>query len=441
MFATAIVGAGPGGTGPLVFAAQEGVLDDWLSMGVAVIDRANGFGGTIGRYAVNSDTLGSVYLECLDAPAARKRFAQLRAEPITKAIESKASRFPPLPLVGQYFHRFGRALRDAVDSHPPSVFLGGTSVSALHRRPDGSLAIATSAGGRDALVFARTAVLALGGRPVRTRTAFDGLKPERMIASDELLTHTGLAKAAALLGNAREPRVLILGGSHSAYSSAWALLNLIPDLSFAEGAITIACRHDPKIYYQTRADACSDDYPFDENDICPRTQRVNRLAGLRGDGRELWRSMSSRAGTTFEGRVRTFRCGSFETSEPELARLTNDADLVVRAFGYVSRTVPIFDAGGRRLSLSADNDGRAVDDQARVLLSDGNALPNVFGLGLGSGYKPHGAMGGEPSFRGQANSLWLYQNDIGGKVYEGVHKYLRRSGHATFESRPRAASA
>ena len=102
MFATAIVGAGPGGTGPLVFAAQEGVLDDWLSLGVAVIDRDVAFGGTIGRYAVNSDTLGSVYLECLDVPAARKRFAPLRAEPTTKAIGSQAHGFPPLPLVGQY---------------------------------------------------------------------------------------------------------------------------------------------------------------------------------------------------------------------------------------------------------------------------------------------------------------------------------------------------
>jgi hypothetical protein len=36
-------------------------------------------------------------------------------------------------------------------------------------------------------------------------------------------------------------------------------------------------------------------------------------------------------------------------------------------------------------------------------------------------------MGGEPNFRGQANSLWLYQNDIGAKVYAGVQEYLERS--------------
>jgi hypothetical protein len=30
-------------------------------------------------------------------------------------------------------------------------------------------------------------------------------------------------------------------------------------------------------------------------------------------------------------------------------------------------------------------------------------------------------MGCEPNFDGQANSLWLYQNDIGGLIYRGIH--------------------
>ena len=31
-------------------------------------------------------------------------------------------------------------------------------------------------------------------------------------------------------------------------------------------------------------------------------------------------------------------------------------------------------------------------------------------------------MGGEPNFDGQANSLWLYQNDIGEVIYRGIHR-------------------
>ena len=421
-FATAIVGAGPGGTGPLVYAAQAGLLDRWLSMGVVVIDRAQSFGGAIGRYVVNSDTLGRVYLECLDAPAAYKTFARLRSDPVAKDIEAQSLGFPPLPLVGEYFDRFGRALEDALAKNRNSAFLGRTSITALRLRPDGSLTLVASDSRR--AIHARTAVLALGGRPVRVPTVIEGLKPARTLTSDALLTSSGLVKAKAILESARKPTVLILGGAHSAYSSAWALLNLLPSTSFAEGAITIACRRPPKIYYPTRAEAWADNYPFTEDDICPRTQRVNRLAGLRGDGRELWRRMSSRPGTAFEARVRTLRA-AFDKPDPELLRRARNADLVVTAFGYASRTIPVFDATGRRLALQADSGGPAVDDEARILLHDGSTLPNVFGIGLGSGFRPHSAMGGEPSFRGQANSLWLYQNDIGGKVYGGVQAYLQ----------------
>ena len=57
----------------------------------------------------------------------------------------------------------------------------------------------------------------------------------------------------------------------------------------------------------------------------------------------------------------------------------------------------------------------------RLLLADGTSVPSIFGIGLGTGYRPNGRMGGEPNFDGQANSLWLYQNDIGGTIYRGIH--------------------
>jgi hypothetical protein len=31
-------------------------------------------------------------------------------------------------------------------------------------------------------------------------------------------------------------------------------------------------------------------------------------------------------------------------------------------------------------------------------------------------------MGGEPNFDGQANSLWLYHNDIGAIIYRAIHE-------------------
>lgn len=119
-----------------------------------------------------------------------------------------------------------------------------------------------------------------------------------------------------------------------------------------------------------------------------------------------------------------------------LHRRLETASLVIPAFGYRAVTVPVLDADGRRLELQADHGGPAVGDDGRLLLAGGGALPNVFGIGLGSGFRPWGAMGGEPSFHGQANGLWLYQNDIGGVIYRGIEACLKSpaAAHPVFQT-------
>src|SRR5687768_4867642 len=112
MQASLILGAGPGGTGPLVWAAQNGLLNDWLASGVTIFDRREKIGGTLGRYIINSDSLGTAYLECLDAPAARELFAPMRDEPVTLEMEPYRYGLPPLNLVDRYLHRLGALLRE-----------------------------------------------------------------------------------------------------------------------------------------------------------------------------------------------------------------------------------------------------------------------------------------------------------------------------------------
>jgi len=70
--------------------------------------------------------------------------------------------------------------------------------------------------------------------------------------------------------------------------------------------------------------------------------------------------------------------------------------------------------------LRADGNGDAVGDDCRLLLADGRKIPNVFGIGLGTGFRPSESMGCEPNFNGQANSLWLYQNDMGALIYHAI---------------------
>jgi hypothetical protein len=102
--------------------------------------------------------------------------------------------------------------------------------------------------------------------------------------------------------------------------------------------------------------------------------------------------------------------------------LLNNADLVIAALGYRPRALPVFDQAGRQVPLQAETgpQARLVDDHCRVLDADGNPLPHLFAIGLAAGFVPHGRLGGEPSFRGQANGLWLWQSDVGGLIVDAI---------------------
>ncbi len=437
MYATLILGGGPGGTGPLIWAAQAGKLDSWLAKGVAVVDRSPGMGGTLGKYNINSDSRGAVYLECLDAPAAAALFAPLRDDPAVRALEPWRLGFPPLPVVSRYLHRLAQIIEGAVARASGCHFFRRTTIRALYLRADGSVAAeVTDADGQADFIEARTAVLALGGQQdvylqLNTELMPDvqlaHASPHKIIPSDALLTDEGLAQAASLIERGPSRRVVILGGWHSAFSVAWALTEFLPQDTFDRGDIVMLARRWPPIFYESASDAAADGYSVTAADICPRTQRVNRFGGLRGDGRDMWRRIMCRPGTKPEHRVSMVSLRKPHMSTSALRRLLEEAAVIIPAFGYKARTVPVFDGEGRRLRLAADQpQGLSVDAQARILRADGTPIPNLFGIGLGSGFRPYGEMGGEPSFSGQLNSLWLYQNDIGAIVYRGVIESLAR---------------
>jgi hypothetical protein len=441
MLGSLILGAGPGGTGPLVWAAQQGCLHEWLRQGVTVIERGNAIGGTLGRYIINSDSLGAAYLECLDAPPAQRLFAPLRDEAATRELERLRDGFPPLSVVGQYLGHLGALLERQLAESGRSEFRPRTEIQSLHLRQDGSLAAELRTPGGSAWIEAQTAILALGGRQIVSdapdlefspSVTLKDIDPSKIIPSDTLFTADGLARATAILAEASQPSVTILGGRHSAFSAAWLLTTQCPQARFGLDDITILCRRPAPIFYASRADAIADGCDVTARSLCPETGRINRFGGLRGDGRDLWRRVSRCPGTQPETRVRLLRLADAVVSPHALRRDLDAAALVVPAFGYRAATIPIFDPQGRRLALRADHGRAAVGRDARLLLADGDSLPNVFGIGLGTGYQPWGHMGGEADIEGQTNSLWLYQNHIGEVVYRGVQECLRAAPQRSF---------
>lgn len=428
MLSSIIIGGGPGGLGPLIWAAQHDLLANWLDQGIAIVDRQEHLGGDLGRYAINSDSLGGSYLEFLDAAGLPDSLRGLRDDPVAREMAQYRDGFPPLPLVDRFMRRIGLAIETILADRPAAAFHRCTEARALQLRSDGLVTVETVlSDGSRRILTARSAVIALGGRQSAEQALLPDLalaacRPRHVMSSDHLLSHAGLEQAEHLLATAGRRRIVVLGGSHSAYSVAWALLRLSAAARLAPGQIMIIQRRPPRVFYPSRRDAEADLYPVVEGDICPRTQRVNRLGGLRGNGRDIWRQIARRPQTTPEPRVVSRPLQQFSATALRLA--IEEAALVIPAFGYHAATLPIFDPEGRRLELSADNNCAAVGDDCRILLADGETLPNVFGIGLGTGYRPSGDMGGERNFAGQANSLWLYQNDIGAMIYRAIQALL-----------------
>ena len=431
MYETVILGGGPAGTGSLVWAARHGRLSAWLDRGVALVERTTLLGGSLGEYPLNADSRGTSFLECLDGPDCEPLLADVKADPATREMERYRDAQPTLRMVDRFERRLGATILKEFACHPNSRAFTGTTALAIQRKADHSVAVLTTTpDGRRAVVRAASAVVALGGRP-NTSWADVELAPSldlgqwrgKIVSSHRLLTNGGAEEVARRLARTgRKPQVVILGGAHSAFSAAWILLERIPALHFGAQGVQILHRTQPRPTYTSRDAARADGYDFSESDVCQATGRVHRLGGLQGDGREVWRGIHGKPGIERDKRAVTIPVGSL--ARADLIGLLDNADLIIPALGYRLATPPIFDADRRPVPLSSE--GPAVGPDARLVAADGTAIPDVFGVGLGSGFTPWGPMAGEASFSGQQNSLWLYQNGLGEMIYTGARRLALR---------------
>lgn len=428
--AVLVAGAGPAGTGPLVAAIRRGVHGELLGRGVTWVDRAPHLGsGSLSHYDITSDTAASVLLECL---AGEGPLRDLQDHPVATQVRSHGHGPLPLGLAARWYDVLGSRLEDVVADHPPSRFVPGTELIALDVGADGIHASLSGPLGPHEVVAERV-VLALGGVQHRETHLEAQLAPgvrladlagvaERVVTTDELVTSRGQARVTDLLARDPRPRVVVVGGSHSAFTAAWLLLHRAR-VGWEAGAVTILCRRSPKVFYPSTDAARAEGYPFSpELDVCPATGRVFRFAGLRLDARDLLRSVLGLGDASPEPRVALTPYDDTDASgSPAVVALLEAATVVVSALGYTARTVPV-SIGGRPRRLHAETSPRAelVDDRCRVLLDDGSPVPGLWGLGLASGFVPHGAMGGEPSFDGRTNGLWLYQNGVGDIVLDAL---------------------
>lgn len=420
-----VVGGGPAGSALLCAAGKAGRLDELARAGIVMVDRGDRIGaGRLGRYAITSDSSAETFLS---ADAALPAGLSLGDDATASAIRAHAGSLGvPLGKVGAYLDRLGDALATRLGSLGGEV-LGGHEVVYAQRGGDGLWRVRARsvADGGTVELTTRGLVIATGGHQPAIRLAEESVAGaslvqrcgDRLIQSDTLLAEGGIEAIAARLPADRPLRIAVVGGSTSAVTAAVRLLK--SRMTISPGGLCLLHRRPLRPFYPS-AEAAHEDgfHDFGDDDICPVSGFVYRLGGFRLEARELVVHALGIGGRVGDPRLRLHQIA--HDDDAEAARLLDEADLVVAAFGYRPYALPLVDAVGRSIRLRADGPvrGPMVDDRCRVIDADGEAVPGVYGIGLAAGFVPSGTLGGEKSFRGQANGLWMWQNDVGRLIVE-----------------------
>ncbi|OYY89429.1 MAG: aminotransferase DegT [Sphingomonas sp. 28-66-16] len=427
--AVTIIGGGPAGTALLTAASKHGRLPDLARSGLIVVDRDSMIGGgRLGHYAITSDSTAQTFLTAVkDNP--EPALAALIDHPAARTVANFTDALGvPLVDAGPLLRATGEVLAQLVVDHGGAV-MTGHEVLGAQRTQEGqwTLTLRARATGRTFEQRSETIVVATGGHQPLDRLAVQKVAGlplsasvgDRLLQSDEVLGLGGLAKVGDLLAGKRNPRIAVIGGSTSAVATVALLLKTVPALPFGAGAITLLHRRPLRPFYHSVAAAEAEGFTdFGPDDICPVSGFVYRLAGFRLEARELVLRMLAIDGRAPDPRVRLHRISGDDDAAAQAHLL--GADLVIAALGYRPYALPLRDVGGEPIPLAADRGDPMVDRHCRIVGADGTPVPGAYGIGLAAGFVPWGPLGGEASFTGQANGLWLWQNDVGMMIVDQI---------------------
>lgn len=417
---TVLIGGGPAGIAFLISASKKGKLRE-LGASLAVVERGASLGaGELPGYAITSDSTAETFLSAVkDNP--EPGIAALIDHPAAREIAQYIGKLGvPLSRTGPFLEAMGQRVGAVVAEAGGSVLTGHEVLDS--RRTTAGLwqtRVRDRATGTERDLLSQNIVIATGGyqsasdiaaAPV-AGTPLGELVRERLMLCDEMLRTGGMERLRTRIAGKRAPKIAIIGASTSAIASAVLLLK--SDIPFGAESLSLLHREELRPWYPSAEAAREDGFTdFGPDDICPLSGFVYRLAGFRLEARELVLRMLRIGGRTPDPRVRLQQIAG---PNPETIRILAEADVVVAALGYRPHALPLFDTAGERIALAAHAPGRPrlADQLCRVTDAEGHPLPGAYGIGLAAGFVPEGRLGGEKSFKGKANGLWQWQNDVG----------------------------
>lgn len=438
-----IVGGGPAGLAPLFAAASEGVLDEVLAGGVVILEAGCRLGpGAFRDYAIRSDSAAEAFLDII-LKTKDSRLQRLHDHPAVLAVADHMGRAVPLSLVADFLEVAADVVREILAESPGCAVL--TSSRALWTKQVCSdqwrTCFRDGLTGLEHVIESCTVVLATGGHQLTETLLDDSIRSlqalssrsNKLLQSGSVLAHGGVEHVADRLRGVERPKVVVLGGSASAGAVAVALLRDLPQTLLRSISIVVLHRHPIRLFCESVTAAALDGYTdFIPDDVCALTGRIHRFAGLRLESRELFLSALNIAGRSSPRGLAL--CNLQHTSTLALDDALERADLIITAVGYVPRLLPVFDHLDRPIALKSTFRERdsAVDQQCQLLDHTGLGLEGLLAIGLAVGPPPLQNMGGEKGFRGQVNSLWLWQHTLGLRI---AAKVLERRAFAARDSR------
>ncbi len=413
----AVCGAGPAGIGFLLVAYKKNKLNQLIKSGLIIIDKSKHLGGgNLGKYAMTANTTAGTFMEVINDSDHDGIFKKTREESVVfKEMDSKKEQPVTLKLVSSFLEEISAILLKHIDGKGGIILKQEKIISCQELNNGYLLETHNTENKQPSRITTKNIILNLGAKQ-NISTSINILKRSDYLEGYELDTNKVLTTndIIATVDNQTniQKSMSIVGASHGAFSA-------IEIISKSNKCKNIDLIYYPpiRIQYPSIHAANEDGYNFDMAlDVCPITGGVNRYGGLRFAARNIASSIL-KTGKIPRNKININLIEINKENHQEIKKCFDESKKIVACFGY-EPNLPIFkNRDGTIFNLKTRALGVFVDTNGNVYKENGDILKDIYAFGIGSGLSISKDIGGEKSFQGRVDGVWLYQNDIGEIIF------------------------
>ncbi|WP_434694733.1 hypothetical protein J3P89_15355 [Pseudomonas sp. Z1-14] len=357
-----IIGFGPAALGLFITADRTGQLHSLLERGVQVHERSASLAQwNCLAYDIEANSPIEDFLKGIRVDGV---FAECLNQPMVQRWLQAPGNVVQLTDVSIFLRQLAEIVVALCAGHPRAAIHFGHNVDAVTVVSSGFCVT-----GDWGIRSSRYLVLACGARirdlQMSAGTAQQPGSPP--ICSDRLLR--GQADAQLRESLAQGQRVLVVGGSHSAFSAVGYLLERFHDC-LAPQAIAVLCRRRPALWSASSPGARL----LKATDVVDEESgEVNRFCGLRGAAQQTLLSVEAGQQPSV----------ALHIGDADIEPWLEDGFLLINATGYLPRLPALFDQQGTAMTLDQLEGNLCKHRNTGELMVQGVAVGGLFGTGLG----------------------------------------------------------